>query len=221
MWYCIIFLCALGILSATDPPFGVYEPSPSGEYLSVVTLNSTHNPTFPQILIPATLSLRGSIAFTFRTCSFGSLVRQRGLTDGGAYNGDLLSFEVTKSGSLRIYWEDRSASDRTTGEALLGDDSLSNNEWYTVSCSFTLGIINVQIEQSSVTRYSTVLSNSTFNHYLWDLDLSGADVEVGRGFSGCLEGVSSILFDVEGVTALPQVVWGRCDMDYRIVGCSK
>ena len=225
MWYCFIFLSTLGTLSATDsPPLLEYEPPPDnvGD-LNVVTINSTHHATAPPILIPGTLLLRDSIVFTFRTCSSGTLVRQQGLTNAGDPSGDLLIFEVTESGSLRIYWEDQTdgSSTRTTGEVILGDDSLNNNEWYTVSSSFTLGSITVSVEQSSVTHYSTVLSNSTFRAYLWDLDLSGANIEVGGGFTGCLEGVSSVLFDADGVTAAAGVVWGTCDMPYRIIGCSK
>ncbi len=185
---------------------------------AATTTSANHNRAYfnttlqSQLTLPSTvLNLRQLIAFSFRTCAPGSLVRQNGADNN-------LDFSMTPGGSLQFSWQHVDISDSVT----IGDDLLLSNEWFTVETQFLHGQIHLSIEKGASLLHRQLVSNSTFRKYLWDLDLSGgAGVEVGVGFSGCIQEGPSIKLSVEDVIA-KDVRWGECPLEDAVYpACGK
>ncbi len=146
------------------------------------------------------LSLKKHILFSFRTCLHGVIVSQT------AANQDKLEFLLTEGGSLRVSW----SHDGSVGFIDVGDDTLSDNRWYTVESTFLLGEIYLKIEQGQDELFKMLLSNSTYNNFLWTLDVSGRSViEVGSGFTGCIIEGFTVTFSTN-LTSSNNVQWGQC-----------
>ena len=156
--------------------------------------------------------MRHHIAFSFRTCSYGQLIYQQGAT------GDYLRMALTINGSFEMSWKVDDVVDAVT----IGRDSLRNNEWYTIDSNFIQGEIHLSIEQGSVTKFQTLVSNSTFRSDLWHLNLTaGSRVQVGAGFSGCIQEGPSLKLSAADTDA-ENVLWGQCPLELRTVeGCGR
>ena len=144
--------------------------------------------------------LQGNIVFSFRTCSYGQLVHQKGAS------GDSLQYALTPSGSVTLSW----LWNNVTGSVSIGD-SLRDNKWYTVHTKFGLGKIYINLEGSGVQLHRTLVSNSSF--HLWDIDLSGGQgIQVGAGFTGCIE--EGVCVTLSAADTLSQhVQWDECPLD--------
>ena len=158
------------------------------------------------------LHMRHHIAFSFRTCSYGQLIYQQGAT------GDFLRMALTINGSFEMSWRVDGVADAVT----IGGDTLRNNEWYTIDSNFIQGQIHLSVEQGSVTKYQALVSNSTFRSDLWHLNLTaGSRVQVGAGFSGCIQEGPSLKLSAADTNA-ESVLWGQCPLELRTVeGCGK
>ncbi len=185
---------------------------------AATTKSANHNRAYfnttlsSQLTLPSTvLNLRQLIAFSFRTCAPGSLVRQSGANSN-------LEFSLTPGGSLQLSWQQADTSDSVT----IGDDSLLSNEWFTVETQFLHGQIHLSIEKGASLLYRQLVSNSTLRKYLWDLDLSGGPgVEVGVGYSGCIQEGPSIKLSLEDAIA-KDVRWGECPLEDAVYpACGK
>ena len=181
----------------------------SDELSSIVTVNASNN---DYLVLPTTLNLRQQISLNFRTCSSGTLLQQQGT------RGDLFGVQITSDGFIRIYWTQFSQS--LSDEVIIDDRVVNNNEWYSFNSVFRLGVITVKIESGQNILSSIELSTSTERSYLWDLQLSGGDLEVGKGLTGCLQEGPNVMFNIEELQATPTVVWGRCVMQ-DTYGCSE
>ena len=173
------------------------------------------NASLPSLaIIPTSLSLRNQIAFSFRTCSHGNLLQETG------DNGDSFSITLTPEGALEISWHS-SAEDASNSTSIANGD-FQNNQWYTIDSKFINGEIYVSIELGSQTKFRVLLSNSTYQRYLWDLDLSGGGgLRMGEGFTGCIqEGPGVQLSNAQ--TQGQNVAWDQCPLESQIrPGCGK
>ena len=109
------------------------------------------------------------------------------------------------------------------GPAPPEEATFSNNQWYTVDLKYLLGSISLKVESGSRVLAETVVSNSTFRRYLWDLDLTGAasGLVVGAGFTGCIEEGAGVRFTGPLIQALG-VRWGQCPLEAPTVrGCGE
>ncbi len=150
-----------------------------------------------------TLSLRRHVAFSFRTCSAGSLIQQTGSSAGG----DILQLTLTPEGQIQMSWRRAGQS----GAVTIATDSLLTNEWFTVDIQFLQGQIHLSVEQGATVLHRELISNSTFRRFLWDMEL-GAGLTVGLGFTGCIQEGPSVPLsapDAEGVA----VLWGQCPLE--------
>lgn len=165
-----------------------------------------------QINISSVLSFRNLIVFSFSTCSPGQLIFQSGR------NEDFYRMYLTENGSLTVNWK----SDSHLAESFVFNDLiLTDNEWYTVESSFSLGNIYVKVGQGSNIKASVLLSNSTYRSYLWYLNLTdGSPIQVGGGgFSGCIKEGAQILLSSPSASAF-NVQWDHCPLDDSS-GCGK
>ena len=173
--------------------------------------NSTLN---SQVTLPTSvLNLRGHIAFSFRTCSPGTLVQQSGGT-----SGDSIQYSVTSNGQLRLSWSHTGESDSVT----IATDSLLSNEWFTIETKFSLGQMHLSVEKGATILKKELISNSTLRRFLWDLDLSGGlGIIVGAGFTGCIQEGPSVQLSLQSAVAT-EVRWGECPLEDSVYpSCGK
>lgn len=170
------------------------------------------------VTLSSTLDLQGHIAFSFRTCSYGYLLRQHG-TPNESGDSDTLGLSLTPNGSLEMSW----ILGNHSGLVTVGEDSLRNNEWYTVDIKFITGEIYLTVKQGEEALDRILVSNSSYRQYLWDLDLSGGSgIQVGvGGFSGCIQEGPSVQLSAADTDA-ENVLWDVCPLESNTVeGCGK
>ncbi|ELU08663.1 hypothetical protein CAPTEDRAFT_215070 [Capitella teleta] len=158
-------------------------------------------------LLPSfTLSLRSSISLSFRTCSSGQLMSQRGRS------GDAFNISLTTEGALSIAWTSSSSASSSASDSLLVEGiDFQSNQWFTIDSRFETGEIFLSVELGSQPKFKTLLSNSTLRRYLWDLKLSGGEgVLVGSGFTGCIQGLTIPLDSEDRQSS--NVEWGDCPL---------
>ena len=166
------------------------------------------------VTLSSVLSMKNHIAFSFRTCSYGRLVHQRGAS------GDYLSIALTQNGSLEMSWFKSDLN--ISNSVLIGNDSLRNNKWYTTDSNFVNGKITLSIEAGSRTLHEKLISTSTYQRELWDLDLlGGTALQVGAGFSGCIQEGPNLQLSADDAVDT-NVEWGICPLESRPTeGCGK
>ena len=196
--------------------------------LSLLGVRAQHNQSVPSqhtsayfnatvastATISSVLNLKGHTTFSFRTCSKGVLISQTGAT------GSSLEVSLTEGGSLQLQW--RHIVEQT-GKVIsdvvqLGQNSLRNNQWYTVELKYLQGEINLTVEQGKRMLYRELLANSTFRRYLWNIDLSGPDgLKVGQGYTGCI--LQGLGVNLSAANA-SRVLWDTCPLESRR-GCGE
>ena len=77
-------------------------------------------------------------------------------------------------------------------------EGLTDNQWYTVDSNFENGVIQFSVERGKTVKYRTLISNSTYNRFVWDMDLSGGTpVYVGLQLVGCVQEGPSVRLSAE------------------------
>jgi hypothetical protein len=153
------------------------------------------------------IDLRKQTMFSIRTCSSGQIVYQRGTS------GDYLNISLSNTGSLEIRWSVNGTIDGDT----IGKN-INTNSWITVDIKFNLGKVMVSIEEGAPVKFLHVISNSsaTYRRYLWDISLSGGDLQVGGDIVACFsEGTTIQLSRAASDTG---VVWNSCPLNSQS-GC--
>ena len=174
--------------------------------------NSTLN---SQVTLPTSiLNLRGHIAFSFRTCSPGTLVQQSGGT-----SGDSIQYSLTSNGQLRLSWIHAGESDSVT----IPTESLLTNEWFTIETKFSLGQMHLSAEKGATILKKELISNSTLRRFLWDLDLSGGSgIVVGSGFTGGIQEGPGVQLSLQSAVPTAEVRWGECPLEDSVYpSCGK
>lgn len=186
------------------------QVAPSSSLSTVAFFNQSSLVTLPSTVI----NFRNKIAFSFRTCSSGTLLFQEGST----LSGNNVTMDISETGSL-----DLTIFENNVQYFVSVGRGLTDNHWYTVDSSFLNGEILLKIERGAALIASHIISNSTYNRFLWDLNLSGGSgLLIGIQFTGCIqEGPSVNLGDSSRKET--GVLWDTCplDSDPNFGACSK
>lgn len=160
---------------------------------SVVYLSSSWNVTW-------------QTEFSFRTCTEnGELLYQMGST------GDYLRLRLS-NGSLQFAF-------RTLGVVsnIFIGSNLADNLWYKIEMSRVIGVNSLKISQASRTLFTKVLSNSTYNRHLLNVNIAGgARLTVGQTFVGCLSEGRGVL--LSAAVESSNVLWNQCPLQEQ-AGC--
>lgn len=180
---------------------------------SATTAFFSANQSSTLILPSAVIEFQRKIAFSFRTCSHGQLLYQEG---GGGANSVSIAISEQSSLDLTITYNSEQII-VTVGSAL------TDNKWYTVESSFLNGEIFLTVEQGKTVIDRILVSNSTYNRFLWDLDLSGGTgLHIGLQFTGCIQAGPSVPLGDTSRQAV-NVQWDTCPLenDPNYDGCGE
>ncbi len=152
-----------------------------------------------------TLNLRQEIAFSFRTCSYGELLWQK-----GALSQDTIQFGVNSAGSLQVNIRKHTTPSPSSTTLVLQSNAGSNfrdDQWYLVRSTFTENEIYVIVTQGNTEVARGLLSNNTYQQYVQHLDLTSGSLRIGSGFNGCIQGGPSV--PLSGPELIAEAVgWG-------------
>ncbi|XP_072176797.1 uncharacterized protein [Diadema setosum] len=135
------------------------------------------------------------MVFQFRTCTGGEIFSQ-------TKNGQSIAVSIGgDDGAMTISWNDGSGEQEVTAGAGFND-----NRWTMAEFVFNGEALVVGLRDDTA-RVGTVIRDPS----LLGLDLSGTDLVVGSGFTGCLEEVSGL--SLAGATDYEDVTWGECALE--------
>lgn len=148
--------------------------------------------------------------FSFRTCSNGEFLYQSGATE------DYLKLLLI-NGTLEFHWSIQAVQSNT----IIGDN-LNNDEWWTLSVYRFLGNLYLNVTKGGNVHFSEIISNSTYQTYISNLDLSGTrGLYVGRGYTGCImEGPTVIFSKNNPNTEWQGVIWSNTSCPQNDASCA-
>ncbi|XP_069119516.1 LOW QUALITY PROTEIN: protein crumbs homolog 1-like [Argopecten irradians] len=139
------------------------------------------------------------LAFSYRTCSGGQLLYQRGST------GDFLSLDLNSNGTLEFRW-------KTGNEEhfIYYGNSLIGKDFYYVKIQRTvLNVLALEVVLYGNVVLNVSIANTTYRESIWHADLGGsAGIQVGRHLTGCVMEGPGISFRNNSNVEPINVLWG-------------
>lgn len=154
------------------------------------------------VSLSSTWRITQNTALSFRTCSGGELLHQRGA------NNDSLTLSVHNS-SVVFQWNINGIN----SSIIIGDD-LASSDWLFAQFTFIFGVLRINISRSSTILFSSIIATNSFRSYILQADLAGeTSLYVGRNFRGCIyEGPNVILSSNDSVIEDTSVDWDSCPL---------
>ncbi|XP_023219824.1 protein crumbs-like [Centruroides sculpturatus] len=135
---------------------------------------------YSPVILNNTISLQERTSFSFRTCSSGLLLYQKGK------NGDFLSLDLKESGQIEFKWKINGQE-----QTIFGGTKLNNNHWHNVDLIHNVGTLTLYIDFESY-----IVANNTYHSNIFKINLKDdiPNLYVGYNFSGCiLQGINILL----------------------------
>ena len=150
--------------------------------------------------------------FSFRTCTPGELFSFESLN-----SRDSMSLKLFANGTLNLIVNTADVTDQIY---LAEDLSLNNNQWYSIDKEFQTGELYLKVERGPNVLQQVLISNSTLRRYLWNLEFSS--LEIGQGFTGCVQQGIGLDFTDNAWTSTGSVLWDVCPLESSsFAGCRK